>query len=161
MTKFLVGLATLFGVGKLPKAPGTWGTLATIPIGILLMWLGPFWHMGACVFLLPVSILAAEAYERFHDSHDASEVVIDEVIGFLITLAWLPLTWQTLALGFVIFRVLDIFKPFPISYLDRKVPGGVGVIVDDVLAGVIANLVLQIIYSKTSWLGVQMIGGLS
>ncbi|MBX2995082.1 MAG: phosphatidylglycerophosphatase A [Bdellovibrionaceae bacterium] len=159
--KFLVSFATLFGVGRLPWAPGTWGTLATLPLAALLMWAGPFYHMGVCVFLLPVTVWAAEAYERFHDTHDASAIVVDEVIGFLITMVWLPLTWQSLLLGFVLFRLLDVTKPFPIGYLDRKVPGGVGVIVDDVLAGIIANLVLQIIFTKTAWLGIQSLGGVS
>lgn len=155
MQKFLLQLATFFGVGLLPKGPGTWGTLATMPFAIFLAWLGPLYHMTLTVLLLPVAILAAEIYEREKAKHDAKEIVIDEVLGFLITMTWLPMTWQSFAIGFVLFRMLDIFKPFPIGYLDKKIQGGLGVVIDDVAAGIIANIVLQLIYAKTAWLGVQ------
>ncbi len=154
---FLKNLATFFGIGFSPYAPGTMGTLATIPIAAMTMYLGPFVHMGVCVLLLPISILAATVYQQDKAGHDHSEIVIDEVIGFLITVTWLPLTWQTLAFGFVIFRFLDIVKPFPISYLDKNVKGGVGVVIDDVAAGLVGNILLQVIYNKTDWLGVTAI----
>jgi phosphatidylglycerophosphatase A len=83
--------------------------------------------------------------------------VIDEVIGFLITMTWLPMTWQAYLAGFLLFRVLDIFKPFPIGYLDEKVPGGLGVVADDVAAGMIANIILQVVLVKTAWLGMQIL----
>lgn len=149
---FLNQMATFFGVGRMAKAPGTWGSLAALPLAAFLMLAGPFVHMGACVLLLPLSILAAEAYERRHGTHDSSEIVIDEVLGMCITLTWLPFSWQSFVFGFVLFRLLDILKPFPISYLDRKVQGGVGVVVDDVLAGILANIALQALAQNTSWL---------
>lgn len=155
MQSLLLQIAVLFGVGRLPKGPGTWGTLATFPLVWLLAWLGPFYHMTVTILLLPLSVIAAEAYERAHGGHDASEVVIDEVLGFLITMTWLPFTWQASVAGFVLFRFFDILKPFPISVLDRRVKGGLGVVIDDVAAGIIANILLQIVYSHTSWLGVQ------
>jgi phosphatidylglycerophosphatase A len=119
--------------------------------------MGHLWHMGLIVVLLPLSILAAEVYSQDCKLHDSQEIVIDEVLGFLITMVWLPLTWQALLIGFVLFRVLDIFKPFPISLLDRHVKGGVGVIVDDVAAGVIANVFLHWLLTQTNWLGMQHI----
>ena len=131
-------IATFFGVGLCPIAPGTMGTLAAIPLAMLTLYLGPFIHMIACILLLPISILAAQIYERDkNDGHDPSEVVIDEVMGFLITMTWQPWTWQSYALGLLVFRFLDITKPFPINYLDKKVPGGVGIVMDDVAAGII------------------------
>lgn len=155
--KVLILLATFFNVGKVPKAPGTFGTLAAIPLAILLSKMGLFTYMIFVALLLPFGILAAETYEQVHKGHDHQEIVIDEVLGFLITMTWLPITWQAYLAGFLLFRVLDILKPFPIGYLDKKVPGGIGVVVDDVAAGVIANIILQIIYTKTSLLGAQTI----
>ena len=160
LTNFFLQLATFFGVGKSPKAPGTFGSLAALPFAALLMLAGPFYYMGACVLLLPISIVAAEIYERVNGGHDASEIVIDEVLGMWVSLTWLPLTWQTFLLGFVLFRILDICKPFPISYLDRKIEGGVGVVVDDLAAGLVVNLILQFVYVNTAWLGLQSLGGL-
>ena len=80
----------------------------------------------------------------------------DEVVGFLITMVWLPLTWQSLLLGFVLFRFFDIVKPPPIRQLDQHVKGGFGVMIDDIAAGLISSVILQIIYTQTSWLGVQI-----
>lgn len=157
MTKFLIQLATLFGVGRFPKGPGTVGTLATIPLVILLGKLGPFYHMAMILLLLPVGIAACEAYEQAKGGHDHKEIVIDEVLGFLITMVWLPLTWQAILIGFAVFRVLDIVKPFFIGYLDRKIQGGLGVMIDDVAAGIIASLLMQVIYTQTDWLGSQLI----
>lgn len=157
MRNFLLSLATFFGVGRLPKGPGTWGTLATIPLAVLLGWWGPLWHMLVVLLLLPLSIVSAEAYEKQASRHDAKEIVIDEVVGYLIAVTWLPFTWQSFAAGFVVFRILDILKPFPISVLDQKVKGGLGVVVDDVAAGLITNVILQVVVTQTMWLGVQSI----
>lgn len=151
----MVHSATLFGVGKLSRAPGTLATLATLPLVFLLAQAGPILYMLVVVVLLPLGILAAELYEQKNGVHDHSEVVIDEVAGILITMTWLPMTWQAVVAGFLLFRLLDIWKPFPIGLLDKKIPGGVGVMADDVVAGILANLILQIIYTKTALLGVQ------
>lgn len=150
-------VATFFGVGFSPKAPGTFGTLAAIPLVILLAYLGPFFYMGATLVIVLLGIMAAEAYQSRAGGHDRQDIVIDEVIGFLITMTWLPITWQSLVLGFVLFRTLDILKPFPIGYLDKKIQGGLGVVVDDMAAGIIASLILQYLYTNTSWLGVQIV----
>ena len=158
MNSFFLHLATFFGAGRLPKGPGTWGSLAALPLAALLMWgASPLVYMGFCLFLFPIGTYAAEVYERKHGGHDHSEIVIDEVLGMLITLTCLPLTWRSLVLGFGLFRFFDILKPFPISYLDKNVRGGLGVMVDDVLAGLFANIILQVIYQQTAWLGSQWI----
>lgn len=156
MKNFLLRLATFFGAGNFPKGPGTAGTVAAIPFAYLINFLGPFFSMGISIALFPIAVMAADTYEKEHGGHDHKQIVIDEVLGFFITMTWLPLTWQSYVIGFLLFRVLDIFKPFPIGYLDQKVPGGLGVVVDDVAAGIIANIILQVVYAKTAWLGVQI-----
>lgn len=150
-------LATVGYVGRARYAPGTMGTLVGIPLALGLMKLGPLLYMALAFALVLASIAIAEVHEQHLKTHDASEIVIDEVVGYVITLTWLPLTWQTFALGFVLFRFLDVLKPFPINVIDRKVKGGFGVVLDDVAAGIIANVVLQVIYTRTGWLGWQLI----
>ena len=110
------------------------------------------------VFIILIAgIYICEAYENKMQKHDSKEIVIDEVVGYLITMTWLPLTWQSAVLGFILFRFFDILKPPPIRQLDQKVKGGVGVMIDDVAAGVIANIIMQLIYAETNWLGVQIL----
>ena len=151
-------IATFFYVGKFPKAPGTAGTLATIPLWYLLAtYFHVVWYMVIVFIILLAGIYICQMYEVHFQNHDAKEIVIDEVVGFLITMTWLPITWQSCVLGFVLFRIFDILKPPPIRQLDQKVKGGVGVMIDDVAAGIAANVILQLIYTNTTWLGVQVI----
>ena len=157
LQKLLLLIATFFNVGKFPKAPGTMGTLAAIPLWWALWHTGPIIYMVITFLLVPLGIIAAQAYVTHSGTHDSQEIVIDEVVGFLITMTWLPLTWQSLVIGFVLFRFLDIVKPPPIRQLDQSIKGGFGVMMDDVAAGVIGSVVMQLIYTHTSWLGSQVI----
>lgn len=150
-------IATFFSIGLLPKMPGTWATLATIPVAWGLMQMNPVAYMGATFVLLIVGIIACEVVESGSGKHDQGHLVIDEVVGYLIAMTWLPITWQSFVFGFVFFRALDIVKPFPINFLDRRMKGGLGVMLDDVAAGVLSNIVLQVIYTKTNWLGSQLV----
>lgn len=156
LNSLLIQIATLFSVGKFPKAPGTVGTLATIPLWYFLAQTGPLIYMVVTFLLFPLGVMAAQAYENHIGKHDSKEIVIDEVVGFLITMTWLPLTWQSVVIGFTVFRILDIVKPPPIRQLDQKVQGGFGVMVDDVVAGIIGSIIMQLIYTQTNWLGVQI-----
>lgn len=145
---------TFGGVGRAPKAPGTFGTLAAIPLAWLVaLYLGSTGYLIFATVLLFISIVACEIYERQAQGHDAGHIVIDEVVGYLIAFSWLPLTWQSALGAFVFFRFFDIVKPYPISVLDQKVRGGLGVMIDDVAAGLAANIVLQAIASQTAVLG--------
>lgn len=159
MNKFKIAkiIATFFGAGLAPKAPGTFGTIAAIPLVMLLNYLGPFWIMGFVIFFLPVAVWACSVYQKHVGADDPQTVVIDEVVGYAITMTWLPATWQAYVLGFVLFRLLDITKPGPIGMLDRKIKGGLGIMLDDIAAGVIANIILQVIYNMTPWLGAQLV----
>ena len=160
MDKLIKILATGFYFGKAPIAPGTVGTIWGIPVAFLLAQLGPYAYMlGAIVFTI-FAIFIAEAYEKKIDVHDAREVVIDEVVGYVIAMTWLPLTWQSFVAAFIVFRLLDWLKPFPIGMIDKKVKGGLGVVADDVVAGIITNFILQVVYTHTLWLGHQLLRGL-
>ena len=141
-------IATGFGLGKAPFAPGTFGTLLGIPLALLFQRFGDYAYLGLTLGFVLISILIAQAYEKFFGTHDAKEVVIDEVAGYLVAFAWLPSEWIWYALAFVVFRIFDAAKPFPINIVDKKVKGGVGVVADDLLAGVITNVILQAIYQK-------------
>ncbi len=156
MNNPLILIATYFNIGRISKAPGTVATAATIPLWWALSQAGPLIYMLVVLMLIPLGIFAAKAYEAQSSEHDAKEIVIDEVVGYLITMVWLPLTWQSMVLGFIIFRFLDIVKPPPIRQLDQHVKGGFGVMIDDIAAGLIGSVILQIIYTQTSWLGVQI-----
>lgn len=157
MQKLWFFIATFGGIGRLPKAPGTWATLAALPLVYVLLLQGPFTYMGVTIALLLLGIVACEALEKTRGTHDEGDLVIDEVVGILITMTWLPITWQSFVLSGFLFRLLDIWKPFPVSFLDRRIKGGLGVMLDDVAAGIIANIVLQVIYTKTNWLGSQLV----
>jgi phosphatidylglycerophosphatase A len=154
--QWIVWIATVGGLGKAPKAPGTFGTLGALPLVPLFAWGGEYFYMAATFFLIVVAMVVAHIYESQGQEHDPKEVVIDEVVGYLVAMLWLPLTWQSFALSFVIFRFLDAVKPFPISVIDRKVKGGVGVVADDLVAGILTNIALQATYLKTDWLGQQL-----
>jgi phosphatidylglycerophosphatase A len=139
----VVFLATGGFSGFLPKMPGTWGTFAAIPV-VLLVHLGDGLTQAvtAMVFLITAVWIAARA-EVLLDSKDAGPIVIDEMVGLVFTLLWLPMGFPTLCLGFVLFRFFDVVKPPPISNLEKRLPGGWGVVMDDVMAGIYANISLR------------------
>ena len=138
--------ATWFGCGLSPRAPGTVGTLGAIPLVWVLARLGPLPYLGFTLFLAVAGVIVAQFYEEFlaGGEHDRPEFVLDEVVGFLITMALVPLTPLTWLAGFALFRAFDIWKPYPISWVDRHVPGGFGAMADDLLAGIFSSLALQV-----------------
>jgi phosphatidylglycerophosphatase A len=136
-------VATAGGIGLAPIASGTFGSLPGLAIAWALGVLGgsPALLAGT-VAIAFVGLWAADGVAHEQARSDPREVVVDEVAGQMLTLLFLPLTWQTLALGFVAFRLADIFKPFPARRLEA-LPGGLGIMVDDLVAGAWANLALQ------------------
>lgn len=137
---------TYLKIGFLPKAPGTWATLATIPIWWVMSYLPEIAYLALTLIIAALGIVASDFYVKSTGTDDPSEIVIDEVVGFLITMALVPKTWIALVLGFVLFRLLDILKPWPISWADQKIKGGTGVMADDIFAGIIGNFLVHIIY---------------
>jgi phosphatidylglycerophosphatase A len=139
-------LATWFGAGLLPLAPGSWASLFALPCAALLVWLGgPALLLAAGAALFVVGMWAADGYMAAVQVHDPPAIVIDEVVGQWVTLALLPLDPLLYALGFVLFRVLDVLKPWPANFIDRAVTGGFGVMLDDVVAGAYAGAALWLI----------------
>lgn len=135
--------ATWGGVGYLPVAPGTWGTLAALPLWYALSLLGPWGYGLGVAALLSLALWAAGPAQEYLGGHDHSAIVIDEVVGLLIALAGAPLTWQAAVAGFFLFRVLDVLKPGPIRWFGQG-PGGLEVVADDVAAGLAARLALEL-----------------
>jgi phosphatidylglycerophosphatase A len=144
MKPFVLLLASGFGAGYVPIAPGTAGTLVAIPIFLFLSLISsPLYELTILTFFFFASWISGEA-ERCWERKDHPRIVIDEIMGYLITMLWAPKTTLFIILGFFLFRFFDIVKPPPIR-LTERVKGGYGVVLDDVLAGVYANIVLQII----------------
>ena len=134
------------GLGRIPFAPGTVGTLP----GLLLVWV--FWQGGSGVYLALTAVVILSAVWIAKRSAeilgvaDDPRIVIDEIAGVLVAFAFVPPSGLALAVGFCVFRILDIAKPPPISTADRQVKGGVGIVLDDVLAGIGTNFVLQLLF---------------
>lgn len=137
-------LATVGYVGKGPVAPGTLGSLVALAFWYVFTLLSPIGYVVATLAFCIFSIVVCTAYENAMQTHDASEIVIDEVAGMLVALALMPVNWKVAVLGFLLFRLFDVLKPFPIGALDKKVKGGFGVVVDDLVAGLITNICLQL-----------------
>ncbi len=136
-------LAFGLGSGGLPRAPGTAGTLAAVPLYGLLLPLGSTAYVFVVLAMFLFGIWLCGRVSRDLGVHDHSGIVWDEWVGFLITMAWAPSGWLWLTAGFVLFRLFDIWKPWPIGWLDRRVGGGLGIMLDDVLAGVYGLIVMQ------------------
>ena len=141
----VVFLATGFFTGFLPTMPGTWGTFAGIPLVIISHRLSSIMQAEVTIVFVTFAAYIAGRAEILFEDRDARPIVIDEMVGFLITLLWLPLNFLTLCLGFVLFRLFDIVKPPPIAILEKRLHGGWSIVLDDVLAGVFANVTLRLL----------------
>ena len=138
-------LAFGFGSGLSPFAPGTMGTLAAIPFIFALKSLGTpgFWIVLLLLFLL--GIWLCDQVSRKLGVHDHGGIVWDEMVGYWLSMAFVPLQWQWLLAAFVLFRFFDIVKPWPIRQLDRKVSGGFGIMIDDIVAAVFTMVILALV----------------
>ena len=137
-------LAFGFGSGLAKKAPGTAGTLVAVPIYYGLLGLGEEVYL---ITLVCISVLGIWICGKTADdigTHDHGGIVWDEIAGFLLTMYWVPFSWLNVLLGFVLFRFFDIVKPWPINKIDRELQGGLGIMVDDLVAGLMAALCLYL-----------------
>jgi len=131
--------------GFSPGAPGTAGSV----IGVVLFWFlspltFPLYGLTVMAFIF-LSIWCAARASIIFQKKDPSQIVIDEIAGYLVTMSALPPTWGYIIAGFILFRIMDIVKPYPIRWIDQNIAGGYGIVLDDVLAGVYANIILQIV----------------
>ena len=143
--KIILFLSSGCLLGNMPFAPGSFGTLAGLPICWLLSSVDSSISFILIALAIPFAIWVAGEAEQILEKKDPGAIVIDEIVGMVLTLAGLPFNATTAGLGFVLFRVLDITKPFPIGFLERRFKGGTGIVLDDIAAGVIANITLRII----------------
>ena len=147
MDRLGVILATWFGSGLLKPAPGTWGSAAALPFAwAIATYAGSLALVPAALLLFGIGVWASNVYDRKTGGHDASEIVIDEVVGVWLTLAVIGPSLVGYAIGFALFRLFDIVKPWPVRWADRQVSGGLGVMLDDVLAAGYAALCLVLIH---------------
>ena len=141
--KIALWIATVGPVGRIKYAPGTFGSLCAIPLLLLSQNQSQLLWLLFIVFTI-LGIWSSGAAAKKLNIHDPSIVVIDEVCGMLITFLFVPITWYTILIGYVCFRIFDIFNPPPIRLLE-KAPGGIGIVLDDLGAGLYANLILHVV----------------
>jgi phosphatidylglycerophosphatase A len=137
-------LATWGGTGLIQPAPGTWGTLGALPFGVVILMFGGIpVLLGATLIVFLLGLWSAGHFERMVREKDSGMVVIDEVVGMWVALIPIALTPLSIGLAFILFRFFDILKPWPIGWLDKKLRGPMGVMLDDVMAGIYAALILM------------------
>jgi len=143
--KAAVFLATGFYVGNIPFAPGTFGSLIGLPLCYLLAEIQLTAAIIAALLLIGLAIWISNAAERTFKRKDPGCIVVDEMAGMVVTLIGLPFNLITVVTGFILFRILDILKPFPIRVLDKRLSGGLGIVADDVVAGIFSNIIIRIL----------------
>ncbi len=127
----------------MPIAPGTFGTLAAVPPAIIIYYFGTVPSVISLIVIIPLAVWTSNVTQKLLGKDDPSEIVIDEVAGFFVTVFLLPFSWLSFTLGFLLFRVFDILKPFPIGIIDKKIKGGTGIVLDDIVAGIYANICVR------------------
>lgn len=138
-------LALGFGSGLAPKAPGTVGSFAAIPFCIILLYAPVYLQILIILLSFIVGVIVCNQTEKDMGEHDNSAIVIDEFVGMFISVIAFPQIWYIVFIAYVFFRIFDVLKPYPISYLDKKIAGGIGIMLDDVLAGIYALICSHIV----------------
>ncbi|MBN2372751.1 phosphatidylglycerophosphatase A [bacterium] len=139
-----MAIASLFGIGYIPFCPGTFGTFAAIFLYAVIARFSLYSQVGAIFVIFFIGVWAAQKAEKILNKKDPTVVVIDEAAGYLLTMCFLPFSITVSLIGFFLFRIFDILKPFPIKRLE-KISGGWGIMMDDILAGIYSSVVLRVI----------------
>ncbi len=145
MRRFVIFFATWWGTGYSPIASGTVGTVAAIPLYLII---GNLTILPYLLFLIPLALFSCWVSGRaevIFNEKDSGKIVIDEVVGYLVTMTGVSLSLQSVVLGFFLFRFFDIVKIFPASIIDRQMKNGYGVVLDDVVAGIYACVLLHLV----------------
>ncbi|MBN8445630.1 MAG: phosphatidylglycerophosphatase A [Gammaproteobacteria bacterium] len=146
LAKWQHWLALGLGSGLAPKAPGTFGTLAAVPLVVILSFFSSWVVIGFLLALSVLSVYVCQVVTNDIGVEDHGSIVIDEVVGFAITMWAVPLDFIDLCVGFALFRLFDIVKPWPIRWFDRNIHGGLGIMLDDIVAGILACAVLHSVW---------------
>jgi phosphatidylglycerophosphatase A len=146
LAKWQHWLALGLGSGLAPKAPGTFGTLAAVPLVVLLSFVSSWLVLGILIMLAILAVYVCQVVTDDIGVEDHGAIVIDEVVGFAITMWAVPLDFIDLCVGFALFRLFDIVKPWPIRWFDRNIHGGLGIMLDDIVAGILACAVLHSVW---------------
>lgn len=146
MDRLIMFIATGAGTGYLPKAPGTWGSMLGIGLWFGLRHLEPASYVGITLVLFVIGTVCAGSAEKIVDHADPGIIVIDEIVGQMIALTAAPHHPLAVLSAFLLFRFFDILKPFPVGWLDRHIHGGLGIMLDDVIAGLYALLLVHLIW---------------
>ncbi len=145
----IILLASAGYIGYIPIASGTFGSLVGIPFFFLfdrMAVTSPFLTLAVFVAAVLGSCWVAGRAEEYFHEHDSHKIVIDEVVGYIAATLFLPVNLWTIGLAFVVFRVYDVVKPFPAGYIDANLQGGYGVVLDDVMSGIYANLTVRLLF---------------
>ena len=134
-----------FGSGLMPLVPGTWGTLAAIPLYLLIAGMSWITYLTLTVVAFILGVLVCDKVSADLGLHDYSGIVWDEVVGYLLTMFLAPISVLWMVIGFVLFRIFDIWKPQPIRWVDERIHGGLGIMLDDVLAAIPAWIIMQML----------------
>jgi len=137
-------LALGFGSGLVPVAPGTAGTLAGVVLFVMLSFLPMSMYIAVTGLIILVGVVICQTASDELGEHDHGGIVWDEIAGFLVTMIAVPVNLKTLLAGFLLFRLFDIWKPWPVGWLDRNITGGAGIMIDDIVAGAFACVLLHL-----------------
>lgn len=134
-----------FGSGLIPLMPGTFGSLAAVPLLLVSSYFSPLYFVAITVLFCVIGIHFCGKTADDMQVHDHGAIVWDEIAGMFVTLLFVPVNWMTLLAGFLLFRVFDILKPWPINVIDKRVHGGWGIMLDDIIAGAMACACLHLL----------------
>lgn len=143
-TSLILFLAQGFGAGRAPKAPGTFGTLPGVGLYLILADIPLGWYLAITAILFLVGIAICGNAAQILGRADPPSVVWDEIVGYLVTMIAVPVSWPAVIASFALFRLFDIWKPWPIGFVDRHIHGGLGIMLDDVIAGLFASALLHL-----------------
>ena len=143
---WILFLASGCGLGALPKMPGTWGSLGALPLWLLLGWVSNGWYLLLVLLFSGFAVWVADEAGKLFQVVDSPVIVIDEIAGLMLALVGVPFCFGNVLAAFLIFRFFDIVKPFPANWCEENLPGGLGVVADDLVAGIMTWMVMHLLF---------------